>query len=246
MKKLHGVMILMLCTMISAADMRTWTLLTGQTIEGNYEGIVFDQVVLRDSDGERVRVPLDQVSEMDRIYLELATPPELKLDVLESAEQVFVKPSTMWQDNSPVTLMRYRLGARIRQLSIAEYRHPLTVEIYTIAQQVYDPDKYHLVRKWSSEPFRLDQEKDRRVEIRCPKVVELAEFLLVGEFPRGERFAESVVAVRDERGEVIACQASKNWLSDNLDKLTALPEGAWFDDQVRRVHPTSPKAVWFD
>ena len=246
MKKMLGTAILVLGTMTSYAEMRTWTLVSGETVEGDYDGTVFEQVILRDHDGTEIRIPLDRISAGDRTYIDLVTPPELKVDFLQSAEQVFVKPSPMWADNSPVSMMHYKLGARVRQLSTAAYRHNLTVEIYAIARQVYDPDKYHLVLKWSSEPFRLDVAEDRRLQIQCPRVVKLAEFLLTGEYPRGQSFAESVVVVRDERGMVVACQASKKWLSAHIDRLTALPEGAWFNDSCHRVHPTSPKAVWFD
>lgn len=44
--------------------------------------------------------------------------------------------------------------------------------------------------------------------------------------PRGQKFADGLVVVRDERGEVIAYNTTKNWLYDNLEKLGELPFNA--------------------
>lgn len=246
MKILMNIAAAILCASACRAGIRPWTLSPGRIVTGEYLAVVMDHVIIRDASGERFRIPLTGLSEEDRIYVELENPPTLKIDFLESADQVFVRPSPMWVDNSPVTLLRYRFGARISQKSEALYPHALTVEIYAVSSQVIDPDKYHLVYRWRSDPVRLHRENSRRVELHAPKTIDLAEFRLAGEYPRGERFAESMVVVRDERGEVVACRSTKNWLSGSLDKLTILPQGAWFDRSGRRVHPTSPKPVWFD
>ncbi len=246
MKELLAVMILLMLCMGSRAELRTWRLRSGESIQGAYVATAFDKIMIRTADGQRVALGLSDISDEDATYVELANPPELMVDLLKSAEQKFVKPSPIWVDNSPVTILCYTFGARIRQKSSAEYNHELHVEIYAVARQVYDPDKYHLVCKWKSKPFRLDSSNGRRCEIHAPKMVELAEFRLAGEYPRGQEFAETMIVVRDERGMVIGYNATKNWLFENLDAVDALPEGAWFDKTCRRVHPTSPKAVWFD
>lgn len=246
MKILSRIIMLTMLSMGCRGDMREWVLRSGETLQGEYVSIMFDKVVLHDAAGKRMTLSLDELSDEDVAYVELANPPELSVDILKSAKQVFVKPSPIWVNNSPVNVLQHTFGARVRQKSFDDYNHDLFVEIYAVARQVYDPDKYHLVYKWKSEPFRLERKNDRRCEIYAPKVVELAEFLLAGEYPRGEEFAESLLIVRDERGEIVACRASKNWLFENLDKLAALPEGAWFDKTCRRIHPTSPKPVWFN
>jgi hypothetical protein len=227
------------------AEMREWTFRSGATIQGEYVTVAFDRIVLRDADGKRITFAFSEVSAEDVRYIELTDPPPLKIDLLKSEDQVFVKPSP-FVNNSPANVMRYRFGARVKQTDFRDYHHDLVVEIYAMSRQVYDPDKYRLVLKWQSMPFRVSPENGRRVEIHSPREVELSDFLLSKKYPRGQELAETVITVRDERGIVIACNATKNWLSNNLEKLEALPEGAWFDKSCRRVHPTSPKAVWFN
>lgn len=245
MKRFLGIMIVMLA-IGSRAEVRTWTLQSGETVQGEYVSVAFDRIIVRNELGHRIKLPADEVSAADRCYVELANPPKLTLDLLKSEEQIFVKPSPIWVNNSPVNMLHFSFGARIRQRDTVRYGHDLTVEIYAVAKQVYDPDKYQLLYRWKSEPFQLTEENGRRVEIQAPKVVDLVEYLLVGEYPRGRQFAESLLVVRDERGEIVASRSSKNWLLENLDKLSALPTGAWFDKSCRRVHPTSPQPVWFD
>ncbi len=246
MRILLGVMMLVVLCAGSDAEMREWTLRSGAIIQGEYETVAIDKIVLRDANGKRISLSFSEVSDADAAYVELENPPELLIDLLKSADQIFVKPSPIWVDNSPVNILRYTFGARVRQKNTADYTHDLTVEIYAVARQAYDPEKYHLVFKWKSEPFRLSIDNNRRCEIYATRNVELAEFRLSGEYPRGQEFAETVLVVRDERGEVVACKSTKNRFSENLDQLIALPEGAWFDKTCRRVHPTSPRPVWFD
>ena len=241
---LAGLMLLVPVS-VGRAEMREWTLRSGAIIRGEYVTAAFDNIVLRDAEGRRITLAFSEISEADATYVELVDPPALSVDLLKSEEQVFVKPSP-WINNSPVNILHCRFGARIKQKDFRDYNHELVVEIYAIARQIYDPDKYQLVCKWRSRPFVLSESNSRRFEIYAPRPVELSDFLLSGQYPRGREFAESVLVVRDVRGVVIACNATKNWLSGNLDKLEALPEGAWFDKSCQRVHPTSPKAVWFN
>jgi len=246
MKRIIRIMMTAWLAVGARAEMRTWSPLEGDAVEGEYVSVVFDNIVLRDADGREFKLPLHAVSEADRKYVELANPPKLTVDLLESADQVFVKTSPIWEDNSPVTLLRHAFGARIKQTGQGDYNHELRVEIFAVAQQVYDTSKYHLVYRWESEPFRLTAGNNRRIECRGPRSVDIAKFLLDGRYPRGQRYAESLIVVRDERGEVVAYNTTKNWLFGNLDKLSALPTGAWFDKTCLPVHPTSPKPVWLD
>ncbi len=246
MKSLSGLIMAMGVCISAQAEMRAWELRSGETVQGEYVATVFDKAVLHDIEGKRLYVPLDTLTPDALDYIELINPPELTVDLLKSVDQEFVKPSPIWVDNSPVNILRYTFGARIRQKSTVSYRHPLVVELYAVARQVYDPDKYHLIFRWRSEPFMLTAENGRRCEIHAPRAVDLAEFRLAGVYPRGEEFAESMAVIRDVRGEVVACNSSKKWLLEQLGQIDTLPVGAWFDKKGRRVHPTSPKPVWFD
>lgn len=228
------------------AEVRTWTTRSGEILEGEYVSVVFDQIVIRASTGATLKLPLNSVSDDDRLYVELENPPELSVDFLESADQEFVKPSPIWVDNSPITQLNHSFGARVATSSRKNYPHDLSVEVFALAQQVYDPSKYQLVFHGQSDLFRLTSANHFRYEYRNEKKIALSRFLLDGKYPRGKKMAESLILVRDERGEVIAYNTTKNWLYEHLESLLEIPVGGWMDETCTRRHPTSPKPVWLD
>jgi hypothetical protein len=246
MKKWVGIMPVVWLAFIAPAEMRSWTTRSGDVLEGEYMRMLFDEIVLKTPSGSRLKVPLASVSTKDRKYVELANPPKLSVDFLESADQVFIKPSPIWVNSSPVTRLEHSFGARIKQTSSKEYSHDLTVEVFAFSQQIYDPRKYCLIFHSKSEPFRLTAENRFRFEYLDGKRVPLSRYLLSGKYPRGQKMAESLVLVRDERGEIIAYNTTKNWLYNNLEKLLTIPVGGWLDKTCTRRHPTSPRPVWLD
>ena len=246
MKKWVGIITVVFLAVSARAEIRSWTTRSGEVLEGEYVTVQFDQIVLQIPSGTRVKVPLAEVSAEDRKYVELANPPQLTVDFLESADQVFIKPSPIWINSSPVTQLNHSFGARIKQISIKEYPHDLTVEVFAFAQQIYDPGKYHLIFRSKSEPFRLTSEDRYRYEYRVEKDIPLSRYFLSGKYPRGQKLAESLILVRDERGEIIAYNTTKNWLYRNLEKLMTIPVGGWLDKTCTRRHPTSPEPVWRD
>lgn len=246
MKKWIGIMPVIFLAVISPAEMRSWTTRSGDVLEGEYVSVHFDQIELQTPSGTRLKIPLEAVSEEDRKYVELANPPQLTVDLLESADQVFIKPSPIWANSSPITQLKHSFGARIKKTSLNEYPHDLTVEVFAFSQQVYDPGKYHLIFRSKSDPFRLTPEDRYRYEYRVDKDIPLSRYLLSGKYPRGQKLAESLILVRDERGEIIAYNTTKNWLYQNLEKLMTIPVGGWMDKTCTRRHPTSPEPIWLD
>jgi hypothetical protein len=234
-------------TMCARGEMRKWTALSGKPIEAEYGKILFDDVILKDASGGELRIPLAEFSGEDLKYIELRNPPVLSVDFMKSANQEFV-PTSPFNTSAPLNILIYQFGARVKQKDAKTYNHPLKVELYSFTQQRYDPDNYHLIARVESEPFVLSKASERRYEFTDPKeyIVYSYEFevgFLNWREPRGEKFAESLILVRDERGEIIAYNSTKNWLYSNLDQLEALPIGAWLNNTCTRVHPTSPKST---
>jgi hypothetical protein len=233
-------------TMCARGEMRTWTSLPEKTIEAEYVKILFDDVILKAANGAELRIPLDRFSGDDLKYIELINPPKLSVDFMKSSNQDFVPTSPFLTVDSP-TLLTYQFGARVKQKDAKSYKYPLKIEIYAFTQQRYDQDKYHLISRVESEPFVLSKENECRYEFTAPKEYRLITYELNVSYlnwreKRGEKFAESLILVRDERGEIIAYNTTKNWLYNNLDKLEALPLGAWLDKTCTRAHPTPPKS----
>lgn len=233
-------------TMGAHGEMRTWTSLPEKTIEAEYVKMLFDDVILKDANGEELRIPLTAFSGEDRKYIELENPPQLSVDVMRSAKQTFVDVSATYPKD-PLIILTYQFGARVKQKDAKTYKYPMTLEVYAFTQQRYDPSKYHLIHKSKSEPFVMSKENGRRHEYTAPKKHRIIAYELYVNYldwreSRGEKFAETLILVRDERGEIIAYNTTKNWLYNNLDKLEELPVNAWLNDDCKRVHPTVPKS----
>jgi hypothetical protein len=234
-------------TICTRAEMRAWNSLPGKTVEAEYVKIQFDDVILRRADGSELRVPLTSFSGEDKEYIELANPPKLSVDLLRSADQEFI-PTSPFLAREPLTLMLYKFGARVKQLDSKAYNYPLRVEIYAFTKQRYDPDKYHLIARGASKPFVLSKENGRRFEYELPQNYKVYKYELNVPFldwtePRGEKYGESLILVRDQRDEIVAYNSTKKWLYQNLDKLEDLPLGAWLNDDCVRTHPTVQKVT---
>lgn len=238
-------------TLCARGEMRTWTSLPGKTIEAEYVKVLFDEVVLKDANGQELKVPLNLFSGEDLKYIELANPPKLSVDLMKSEDQDFV-PSGVFPTGGtipePPDLLYLTFGARVKQLDAKTYNHKLKIQLYAFTQQVYDPDKYHLICKSESEPFVMSKANGRRFEFTGPHKHRLLTYTLHVDYLsweelRGENFGETLIVVRDERDEIVAYNGSKKWLYENLDKLEKLPVGAWLDKTATRVHPTPPSAT---
>jgi hypothetical protein len=234
-------------TMCARGEMRTWTSVPEKTFEAEYVKILFDDVILKDANGGELRIPMDRFSGEDLKYIELINPPVLSVDPMTSAKQTFVDVSQTYP-KPPLIILTYQFGARVKQLDAKTYKYPMTVEVYAFTQQRYDQDKYRLIHKSESEPFVMSKENGRRHEFTAKKEHRVIAYDLLVDYlgwteVRGEKFAESLILVRDERGEIIAYNSTKKWLYRNLEMLEQLPIGAWLDADCIRVHPTVPKVT---
>jgi hypothetical protein len=246
MKTYRTVVLALSLTICAQAEMRIWNSLPGKTVEAEYVRVQLDNVVLRNADGKEIKVPLTAFSGEDKEYIELANPPELSVDVMRGSKQTFVDVSVTYPKD-PLIILTYEFGARVKQKDTKSYNYPLTVEVYAFSQQRYDPSKYHLLQRTKSKPFVLNSDNGRRYEFTSPKKNRIIAYELYVNYlkwreARGEKFAETLVLVRDKRDEIIAYNSTKKWLYNNLERLEELPVGAWLNDDCIRVHPTTPKS----
>lgn len=247
MKYLFCITGLCVLCLSAQAETRIWTdFASGNQLEAEYVSVQSGKVLLKDAHGKNVRVPVASLSSDDLLYIELANPPRITVDFIESFDQRDPRPSPIWVNNSPVHVFHYSFGARVKQKSAGPYNHELTLEIFAIGQQDLDRDKYRLLSRIKSEPFVLTKDNGREFELRDDGIVQLMRYKLAGQYPRGERFAENLILVTDVRGEVVGHNSTRKWLFENRELIKKLPVGAWFNEDCIRVHPTSPKDLLID
>jgi hypothetical protein len=221
-----------------ASKMRSWTLEGTAPFEAELVTVIGRDVVLKNPRGKTVKVPVANLSEADKTYVELSRPPKFNITFTKKDRQkTFTMDhiSTATEIRPPETRTHY--GVRLRQTSSGDYNHELLVEFFAIGQERLG-QKYILLDHQQTR-FTPTKDNERSHEFVSDREVRLENFLIELE-PRGEDYSGYLVTVTDERGEIIAVDASSDRFYKNLDKLRELHPGNYMDKNCNRVFPTRP------
>ncbi len=217
--------------------LRPWTLANGQSLEGELINVMGSQAVLKDAKGKTLKVPVDELSVEDRIFIELAKPPTFKIDKLQDCKQMtfLMGRNDANQIRPPEDRCHY--GIRVQQQSAGEYPHRVNVEFFIIGRERLG-DKYILFDRQSTS-FVPSSENGRRHEFMSAREVVLENYAVDNE-PRGEYYMAYLAVLTDERGEVIGVGTSADWLYENYDNLKQRYAGNYMDKNCLRTYPTRP------
>ena len=229
----------------SEGKMRTWTLADGRTLKAEFINIFGGQVVLKNTKGKSCKIPKEQFSAADAEYAELALPPSIDINSLNSLETVSFAGGfydyNFWH--------RYpekhgHFGIQFKQTNAGDYNHELSVEMFVVGQQ-REGNKYLLLDR---QAFTFNPaEVDRFYEFHSPRKVELQNYPdWYGHMVHGDKYVGYVVTVTDQRGEMIAMATPKKWLFENMDNLKKLQIGNYFDKSCGRTFPDRPPFIPID
>lgn len=221
---------------LAHAEMHTWTLKGGKSLDAEYVLQMGDKTVLKTAKGKEIKVTTNDLSAEDLDYLELINPPSLKLSISQDTTSVNII-SIPNEDQLPV-VNQFALGVSIDQKNPQPYTRKLVVELFTIAAE-YDGNNFILLDR-QKETFMLTPENGRHFELRGKKAY-LRKYYDPGINLRGEKYKGFMVVVTDERGEIIAKDITNDWLLDIIDSLRQLPVGKHFNEAGERVFPPRPK-----
>jgi len=219
------------------AEMRIWTRLNGDAVEAGYLTMIGGKVVLKTAGGKHLKIPFKELSSEDQTYIELANPPQFKIDFSKQSSQRIPDPGPYNQD-AVIRIFDYVFGAKLKQISAGVYNHGLRVEFFAIGAE-NGGDKYILLDRQES-TFTPSEEDARSYSFKG-KPVRLLDYI-TDDQRRGEKYGGFLITITDERGKIIGHRESNKWLFENLENLRQLPVGKYMDKSCTRVHPTSPKA----
>ncbi|RKX36852.1 MAG: hypothetical protein DRP64_17995, partial [Verrucomicrobia bacterium] len=217
--------------------MRTWVGLGGDILEAGYLTTVGGKVVLETAKGRQKKVPLAELSAADQAYVELLNPPKFNIDFSKQSSQRIPDPGP-YNNDAAIRVLDYVFGAKLKQTSSGSYNHGLRIEFFAIGAET-GGDRYILLDRQES-TFIPTKENERSHSFRG-KSVELLDYVTDSQ-RRGEKYSGFLITVTDERGIIIAYNASNDWFFENLENLKRLPVGRYMDKTCSRVHPTSPKS----
>jgi hypothetical protein len=236
MKRIVLIFALVAVSGLVRAEMHTWTLKDGKSLDAEYVLQLGDKTVLKTAKGKEIKVLTNDLSADDLDYLELINPPKLKLTFKQETNPVYIAPIPNG-DEIP-TVNQLAIGVSIDQKNPQPYTRKLVVELFSIASE-YDGDNFILLDR-QKETFTLTPENGRHFEIWGKKAY-LRQYYDPGQFLRGEKFKGFMIVVTDERGEIIATNITNDWFLDIIDSLRQLPVGRYFNKAGERVFPPRPK-----
>jgi len=216
-------------------EMRTWNLKGGKTIEAGFVAVIGGKAVVKDSRGRPRKIPLAQLSDGDRTYIELARPPKFNIDFSKKSSQLIEKTSP-FTTTLPPRILDYVFSAKLKQTSAGLYNHELHVEFFAIGAEKFG-DHYILLDRQESR-FTPTKE-NQRSHAFSGNTVRLTSYAMDGDF-KGIKYEAYLIVVTDTRGKITTHQTSNEWLFENLENLRRLPVGRYMDETCTRVFPSRP------
>jgi len=222
---------------------RTWILANGRTLEAEFVNVFGGKLVLRNAAGKTCKIPLGKLSAEDREYAELALPPTLDINFLNTFNTVRFEGGFYDVENwRRPPEQRGHYGVQIKQTSPGDYDHELKVEMFVVGQQRSRSNARHILLDHQETTFNPAREPHRFYEFRSDHEVVLQNYSI--EYygtDHGEKYTGHLVVVTDERGEVVAVKSSTKWLQNNLENLQRLSVGNYMDKSCIRTYPARPK-----
>ena len=225
--------------------LRIWTTVSGKTAEAEYVATIGGKVTLKTAKGKQLKIPMNELSDADREFIELSNPPTFKIDFTKKSSQRYLEnsPFMIWDNPPPPPrVFDWTFGVKLKQMGTGVYNHELNVEMFAIGQQYLDNEKFVLLDRQTTS-FTPTRENKMSHQFRSENSVELKNYELK-EMTRGYKIKGHLILVTDSLGKIIQHDASNEWFYEKREKLQKLQAGSFFDNTGNRVYPTGPKRYY--
>jgi len=226
-----------------AKDFRTWTFMDGRTLEAAFATLSGTTVVLNNEKGRQLKVPMDQLSSEDQLYVGLENPPSFQINFSKKSKTIPPPaPSPFGWGAYPIQASDFIFGARVKKTSTKPYPYELHVEFFAVGDEI-DGDNYILFDRQKS-TFIPSKENKGFLELYSDKPVRVKAEANQFSYPmRGGKYGGFLITITDNAGRIIEYKTSNEWLFKNLENLKNIPVGKHFDKRCIRVGPPRPSPV---
>lgn len=215
------------------AEMRTWTNVSGDTLQAEYVREAAGVVILRLEDGTEIKKDYRDLSEADQQFVQLQNPPRLDIDVSVKDETRTVGTFGGWRNTYQLIYEILHPSVTIKKNALDDYVSQLTLEL-AIVGQVLETDRYILLDHMT-QTFQFEQLDEFSVES-----VPIDLYRTRGSVKTGIEYYGYIAVVRDSVGETIAMKSNYSDLQRHADTiLTAEPQDE-FTRKFKRVKPRKP------
>jgi hypothetical protein len=220
--------ITLLCN-ATQAELRVWTDVNGKIIEAEHVRTLTNTVILRQVNGSEIRISLDSLSERDRRYAILQTPPRIEISVASNTDRSNTgfggRKSAQVQEES------VSIEVKIRKSSSAPYEAPLRAEIYLIGSPENKEGFVILDKRIERFTFSTDNGNQHVIQSRDIKLRQMETRQQLGIEYKGY-----LVAVIDKSNEILQLKCSKLDYEKNVSTIMAGETGTMFDGQFKEIN----------
>ena len=221
-------------------DPRTWTALDGRTMEAKFTTIFAGKAVLENQKGRQLKIPLEELTPEDRLYLDLAKPPEFNINFSKKSSFIPQPELSPYGQAYLLRMSDYVFEAQLKQGSTGNYPHELLVEYFAIGEEV-DGNNYVLVDRQQS-TFLPSRENGKSHSFHSVKPIRLQSLSMGGSMPmRGTKYGGYLITITDQNEKIIQYKTPYgDWMFENLENLKKIPVGKHFNKHCVRVGPPRP------
>jgi len=203
------------------SEVRTWNDKQGNTYEGEYVRELFDKLTLKTTDGQEVRIAVEDFSEHDQKYLRVMVPPRLELDFTKKTSVKPKAPEMGDLDNDEVTILAGK--ATVTKDSKRPFTSGLKAEIFLFGEEVVE-SKYKILLSRTEKNFLLPKKRGDTVEVKT-EPIELQVYTEYDDITRrGPVYIGYLIAIMDRQGNTVHMKTNITWLQGEgkVEQIQAL------------------------
>lgn len=213
-------------TVANAGDLRIWTDHTGTTVEAEHVRTLDDKVVLKKADGTEFRVSLDTLSERDRKYAILQSPPRITISVSPKTS----RSNTGYNRGVQVTDETVTVNATVKKSSSAPYEAPLQGELYLIGSRSKDDGFIILDKTTARFKFSADNGNSHAFSSSAVSLQQVQMGATMG-----VQYAGYLIVVRDKTDDLLQVKCSKMEFEKNTAAILRGTKGTVFDKNFKEI-----------
>lgn len=214
---------------------RVWTDQSGTTLKAEYVRTEVESVILRREDGSELKIPIQSLSENDKNFVRLKTPPRIEINMEPSVDSYTVGYLGNGGYDYTVRYQVVEPSVVLRKVSVEPYEGPLTMQVIILGR-IREVNRYLIIDN-NVVPFSFTGKQSYEFKyVGYP--VDLRQ--IKGSWKSGIEYEGYLVAIRDSQGQLVAAKASKLAMEENADALTKAAVGSML---TRRLKVITPRVV---
>lgn len=206
MKNFLTVVLLMSMTVAAFGEMRVWTSIKGQSLEGEYVKDASGKVWIKPQQGKTKVVPISALIKDDQDYIALKKPPKIEINVDDDVDRGTV--------GSDIDNVKEEITCTVEVKKTSKNPYPVTYEVnfFLIG---YDIEyKQYILAEKISKKFNLNSKNDNFFSFKGK-----THFFEYDPDPAwGNKYEGYLVVVRTADGNIL-CSKGPNKFIDNFFKL---------------------------